>query len=79
MWRYMEIMRRVKPLYMDNWNDEVFKALPEWVQEKIKKSTQYKKEHTPTDSIEVKPPEVPAAIEATAPTPAPTTTGGAPF
>ena len=60
---------------MDNWNDEVFKTLPEWVQEKIKKSTQYKKEHTPTDSIEVKSPEVPATTEALAAT----MTGGAPF
>lgn len=60
---------------MDNWNDEVFKALPEWVQDKIKKSTQYKKEHTPTDSIEVKSTDAPAAVDA----PAVTAAGGAPF
>lgn len=56
---------------MDNWNDTVFTALPEWIQEKIKKSTQYQKEHTPTDSIEVAAP--------VAPTPATVGTGGAPF
>lgn len=62
---------------MDNWNDEVFKALPEWVQDKIKKSTQYQKEHTPTDSIEVKlqaEPAVPAVSVTTT-----MGTGGAPF
>ena len=60
---------------MDPWDQAAFEALPEWAQERIKKSTQYQKEHTPTDSIEVNPPEVPAAIEA----PAATMTGGAPF
>lgn len=62
---------------MDNWNDEAFKVLPEWVQDKIKKSTQYQKEHTPTDSIEVKSPPVPAAPAA--PVSATMWTGGAPF
>lgn len=42
---------------MDAWDDAVFQALPEWVQEKIKKSTQYQKEHAPDTSIEVKAPE----------------------
>lgn len=37
---------------MDEWTDEGFSALPEWVQEKIKKSTQYQKLHTPTDKID---------------------------
>lgn len=37
---------------MEAWDDEVFKTLPEWVQEKIKKSTQYQKEHTPADSVD---------------------------
>lgn len=39
---------------MDVWDDETFKALPEWVQEKIKQSTQHKKEHTPSDSVDFK-------------------------
>ncbi len=38
---------------MDNWDDDAFKALPEWVQNKIKKSTQYQKNHAPTDVITV--------------------------
>lgn len=41
---------------MENWNDAVFQALPEWVQEKIKKSTQYQKNHAPDTTVEVKPP-----------------------
>lgn len=39
---------------MDAWDDELFKKLPEWVQEKIKKSTQYQKDHAPNTSVEVK-------------------------
>lgn len=51
---------------MEQWNDEGFKALPDWVQEKIKKSTQYQTMHTPTDEVDFK-------QEAAAPTaPAPT-------
>ena len=42
---------------MDKWNDAVFQALPEWVQEKIKKSTQYQKNHAPDTEIEVRPPD----------------------
>lgn len=36
---------------VDEWDDAAFAALPEWVQEKIKKSTQYQKDHTPTNTI----------------------------
>ena len=39
---------------MDAWNDAVFEALPTWAQEQIKKSTQYQKDHAPTETIEVK-------------------------
>ena len=39
---------------MDAWDDEVFQKLPEWVQEKIKKSTQYQKLHAPDTVVEVK-------------------------
>lgn len=62
---------------MDRWDDEVFKTLPEWVQDKIKKSTQYQKEHTPTDSIEVK--AQPASAAPVALAPATVGMGGAPF
>lgn len=37
---------------VDEWDPAVFAALPEWVQEKIKKSTQYQKLHTPTDKVD---------------------------
>ena len=39
---------------MNNWDDAVFAELPEWIQDKIKKSTQYQKQHAPETSIEVK-------------------------
>lgn len=65
---------------MERWDDAAFAELPEWIQQQIKKSTQYQKEHTPTDSIEVKAPTVPAAPEAAAaPAPATVGIGGAPF
>ena len=41
---------------MDNWNDQVFEALPAWTQEQIKKSTQYQKDHAPETTVEVKEP-----------------------
>lgn len=64
---------------MEQWDDTVFAGLPEWVQEQIKKSTQYQKEHTPTDTIEVKAQAAPVP-PAAATVPATTTmTGGAPF
>lgn len=37
---------------MDKWDDDLFAALPEWVQEKIKKSIQYQKLHAPEDTID---------------------------
>lgn len=41
---------------IDEWNDDVFKDLPEWIQDKIKKSTQYQTLHAPNTTIEVKAP-----------------------
>lgn len=38
---------------MNSWDDEVFKKLPEWIQEQIKKSTEYQKQHAPETSVEV--------------------------
>ena len=39
---------------MDRWDDAVFEKLPEWIQEKIKKSTQFQKDHAPAETVEVK-------------------------
>ena len=47
---------------MSAWDDEVFKTLPEWIQDKIKKSTEYANDHAPETVIEVKE-EVPGAEE----------------
>ena len=38
---------------MESWNEEVFKTLPEWIQDKIKKSTQFQKDHAPDTTVEV--------------------------
>lgn len=40
---------------MDQWDDKAFGELPGWVQDKIKKSTQYQKNHAPETVVEVKP------------------------
>lgn len=39
---------------IDPWNQEAFDKLPEWAQEKIKKSTQYQKDHAPETVVEVR-------------------------
>ena len=49
----------------DDWNQAAFDALPEWAQERIKKSTQYQKEHVPQTDVTVQPQKA--------------ATGGAPF
>lgn len=36
---------------MDAWDNALLEKLPEWIQERIKKSTQYQKIHTPTDPV----------------------------
>ena len=36
---------------MDAWDDAAFEKLPAWTQDQIKKSTQYQKEHAPTETI----------------------------
>lgn len=38
---------------VDEWDDAGFEALPEWAKEKIKKSTQYQKEHAPVETVAV--------------------------
>lgn len=38
---------------VDNWNQAAFEALPEWAQERIKKSTQYQKEHISVETVAV--------------------------
>lgn len=37
---------------MDEWSDDGFKNLPEWVQDKVKQSTQYKKSHMPEEVVD---------------------------
>lgn len=43
---------------VEEWDDTGFAALPEWAQNKIKNSTQYKNNHPSTETIAVKPAEV---------------------
>lgn len=42
---------------MDQWDDKLFQTLPDWMQEKLKKSTQYQKLHTPTDEVDFDAPD----------------------
>ena len=41
---------------MDEWSDDGFAALPDWVREKIQKSTQYQKQHAPDTEVDFKEP-----------------------
>ena len=38
---------------MDPWDQKAFDTLPEWAQEKVKKSTEYQKEHAPVTNVQV--------------------------
>ena len=38
---------------VDEWNDAGFEALPDWAKERIKKSTQYQKEHVAVETVAV--------------------------
>lgn len=51
-----EISKDTQPILfdMDNWSDEMFALIPEWIQNKAKKSTQYQKAHAPEDALEIK-------------------------
>lgn len=42
---------------MDAWDDAAFEQLPQWVQDQIKKSTQYQKDHAPVQEVAVQPAE----------------------
>lgn len=37
---------------VDQWDEAAFLALPDWAQNKVKKSTQYQQLHTPTDNVD---------------------------
>lgn len=52
---------------MDPWNQAAFEQLPEWAQERIRKSTQWQKEHTPTDTIAATPAVQPMQMPQTIP------------
>lgn len=39
------------------WDDAAFETLPEWVREKIQRSTQYQQLHAPTDAVDFPAPE----------------------
>ena len=49
---------------MDKWDDKALEELPGWVQEKIKKSSQYQKEHAPATTVQVSAPSASAAPSA---------------
>lgn len=53
---------------MDPWNQVAFDALPEWAQNAIKKSTEWQKEHAPTETIAAAPVAQPAQMPQNTPT-----------
>lgn len=71
----MPIPQAVSPLIrfdLEPWDQAAFDALPEFAKARIMKSTQWQKEHVPTDTITVQPGPVQT-------TPTNLTFGGAPF
>lgn len=69
----MQMMRGIsapksdtKPLTFDmaEWDDAAFEALPEWVQDKIRNSTQYAAMHAPTETVDIPAQVAPAATGA---------------
>ena len=48
---------------IEPWDQAAFEALPEWVQEKVKKSTQYQKDHIPIANVAVQSGQIPQNIQ----------------
>ena len=48
---------------VDEWDQAAFEALPEWAQERIKKSTQYQQEHVPVETVAVQGVQNQAAVQ----------------
>ena len=48
---------------MDPWDQKAFDALPEWAQEKIKKSTEYQKEHAPVTNVTMDPAQTATGVD----------------
>ena len=48
---------------MEPWDQKVFESLPEWAQERIKKSTEYQKEHAPVANVAVQTPQAAPGID----------------
>lgn len=48
---------------MEPWDQKQFESLPEWAQEKVKKSTEYQKEHAPVTNVAVQPTQAAAGID----------------
>lgn len=61
---------------LEPWNQAAFDALPEWAKARIQKSTQYQKQHAPTDTVAVQAPTTPPVQN---PPVVPAAVGGAPF
>lgn len=48
---------------IEAWDETVLEKLPEWVQDRIKRSMQYQKQHVPTDPVDFPPEQPHAAIQ----------------
>lgn len=60
----------LKSFDVDDWDDEVFETLPSWIQEKIKNSTQYKRDHAPATEVDFPDEKTEASAEPPAAAPA---------
>ena len=62
----IDVPQPVGPLIrfdMEPWDQKQFESLPEWAQEKVKKSTEYQKEHAPVTNVAVQPTQAAAGID----------------
>lgn len=64
---------------IDPWDQAAFDALPEWAQNRVKKSTQYQKEHAPTETIAAVPQIANMPTIGAGAAVVPPANGGAPF
>ena len=50
-----EISKDTQPILFDtdSWSDEMFALLPEWIRNKVMKSTAYQKDHAPEETVSV--------------------------
>ena len=62
----IEVPSPMSPLIrfdMEPWDQKLFESLPEWAQERVKKSTEYQKEHAPVTNVAVQGAQLVQAVQ----------------